>query len=107
MNKGFRELVGLQVTFNETEQRYSLAHYYQWTPNVLGLGPLSIRGYDMVLHDKKEDIVDGLRRAYDPVIVFVWQKTTEETDSEYLQFLLGARPDEVGLGDDWTLAGET
>jgi len=60
----------------------------------------------MVLHDKKEDIVESLRRAYDPVISFVWHKATEETESEYLQFVLGARPDEVGLGDGWTLVGE-
>lgn len=106
MTKPYRELVGLQVTFSDIASIYNIEHFYKWRHDGKESGTLTIKTYDMQLTMPQEDIVLGLERAFAPVVLSVWNQTKAGSSSEYLQFRVGARPDEVGLGTDWTLTAE-
>jgi hypothetical protein len=83
-----------------------LEHYYRWTNGTEQSAVLVMRGYDMNFTEKKEDILASFRRAYAPVIMTVWQLDVALSESQYLQFEVGSRPDVVGLGDDWTILAQ-
>ena len=106
MTKKYRELVGLQVSFSQVAPTYSIEHFYKWKQNGVTSPALTMRTYDMQLTVSKESVVDGLILAFAPVILSIWKEEKLASKSEYLQFEVGARPDEVGLGDDWALWAE-
>lgn len=106
MTRGYRELVGLQVTFDKAVHEYRLTHYYRWKKDGESSPVLVMRGYDMPYTEKQEDILSSFRYAYAPVILTVWQQDVVLSESQFLQFGVGARPDEIGLGDDWSITAE-
>jgi hypothetical protein len=106
MSRGYRELVGLQVTFDKTVHQYRLEHYYRWSKDRERSPVLVMRGYDMDYTEKQEDILASFRYAYAPVILTVWHQDVVLSESQFLQFEVGARPDEIGLGGDWAIVAE-
>lgn len=101
MNRDYKELVGLQATFDNAVAEYHLVHYYRWQ-RVETKEPVQVMtGYDMERQDKVEDIIASLRKAYAPAVLTIWNSDGILSASEYLQFQPGARPDEIGLGDEW------
>ena len=106
MSRGYRELVGLQVTFDKVVHQYHLTHYYRWKKDGVSLPVLLMHGYAMDYTEKQEDILSSFRYAYAPVILSVWHQDAALSESEFLQFDVGARPDEIGLGDDWEIVAE-
>jgi len=102
MNKPYRELVGLQVTFSKVASLYKLVHYYKWKQNGDVSPALMMEGYDMPLTVSQDDIVQGLRNAYAPAVLSIWQQDAEATYSELLQFGPGGHPDKLMLDGDWT-----
>lgn len=106
MNKPYRELVAIQVSFSKVTAQYNLAHYYRLvTPEEKG-GPVQLRGYDMERHESIKDITDALRNAYAPATLSVWQQDEIASLSEVLQLQVGARPDELRLDGEWVLWAE-
>ena len=106
MSRGYRELVGLQVTFDKVADTYRLEHYYRWKKGKEQSVVLFMRGYDMEYTEKREDILSSFRYAYAPVIMTVWHQDVVLSESQYLQFEVGSRPDEIGLGDDWAILAQ-
>ena len=106
MTRGYRELVGLQVTFSGIAPMYNIEHFYRWKANGVQSPTLTIKTYDMELTMPQADIVLGLERAFAAAVLSIWKEEKAGSNSEYLQFQVGARPDEVGLGDGWTLTAE-
>jgi len=106
MTRGYRELVGVQVTFSKVASTYSLTHYYRWKSGKEQSGVLSMRGYDMDRASTPEAIADSLRNAYAPVVLSIWKQDELASSAELLQFTVGARPDELGLPGTWTLWAE-
>jgi len=103
MTPGYQELVGLQVTFDKVMPRYSLVHYYKRELVVVKRPILVMRGYDMVLQDDPGNVTASLRKAYQPAILTVWKQDTALSASEYLQFQVGSRPDELELDGEWSI----
>lgn len=103
MSKGYQELVGLQVTFDKAVARYHLTHYYRREPVEILPPTLVMRGYDMARKADINDILDSLRKTWEPAVLSIWQYDTILTASEYLQFQARARPDELEIEGDWTI----
>lgn len=106
MNAGYRELVGLQVAFSEIAPTYSIQHFYQWKENGALSPILTMRTYDLQMAVPRQDIITGLQVAWAAAILSIWKQTKPGSTSEYMQFHLGATPDKVGLGPDWTIWAE-
>jgi hypothetical protein len=103
MNKGYRELVGLQVTFDKSKSRYTLTHYYRFKIGAV-LGPvLEMQGYEMDRTLSIEDIKDGLQKAYAPAILSVWNRDAETVQEHYLQFQPGSQPVDLHFDPGWKL----
>lgn len=101
MKRGYKELVGLQVTFSKVIDQYSLTHYYRWYKEGVFSPILTMRGYDMDRAEPEADILEGLRKAYGPAILSIWHQDTEAFFSEYQQLQPLARPDELVLLGEW------
>ena len=106
MTRGYKELVGLRVTFEKATPEYSMAHYYQWKHDGEKGPVLVMPGYKMLLTEKQDAVVASLRNAYAPAVLSIWALDVPGSTEEYLQFEVGARPDAVGLGDDWSIVAE-
>ena len=106
MKRGYRELVGLRVTFSKVVPQYNLEHFYRWKSNGHSSPALHMRGYDMLRTVDIASIVRGLETAYAPAILSVWRQEDAISRSEFLQFDVGARPDECKLLGRWTLWAE-
>ena len=103
MTKGYQELVGLQVTFDKAVARYHLIHYYRTERVEIPPPALVMRGYDMDRHADIAVIQENLIQAYEPAILTIWRYETVLSASEYLQFHVRARPDELGIEGDWKI----
>lgn len=103
MTSGYLELVGLQAMFDNALARYRLVHYYKREVVEVHQPVMVMRGYDMDRVEDTSAITAGLRKAYAPVILSIWKQGDILTASEYLQFCVGARPDEIPLDGDWDL----
>ena len=103
MSKPYRELVALQVTFSKVTPTYRIVHFYRWKTTGGESGNLSITGYDMDIAEPAETVKESLRNAYAPATVQIWKQAEAASDSELLQFTIGARPDELGLEGTWSL----
>lgn len=106
MNRGYRELVGLQVNFSGVGPTYSIEHFYCWKQNGQTSPTLTMCMYEMRLTVSIESVMQGLRLAFAPAILSIWQKEQGLWKAEYLQFQVGAQPSDVGLGDDWKIWAE-
>ena len=106
MNRGHRELVGLQVTFSKVVETYNLTHYYRWQDGTV-LGPiLMMRSYDMGCVGDKEAILEGLLTAYAPAILSIWKIDDDAFTSAFLQLKRGRPPLDQNLQGGWKLWGE-
>lgn len=106
MTRGYRDLVGLQVTFHTAEGTYTLTHFYQWKQDDEKAHVLSMKSYALPLVERSETIRDSLRTAYAPAVLAIWQRHEDKSVSEYLQFHTGAEPFQVSLSGEWTIVAE-
>jgi hypothetical protein len=101
MKTGYKELVGLQVTFDTALPRYRLVHYYRWKripeKEVIAV----LEGYDMERLENIEDIKASFLAAYKPVVLSVWKGETVLHVSTYLQFEAAAAPADVPIEGIW------
>ena len=101
MKTGYRELVGLRVTFSKIVPQYHMTNYYRWSDADV-LGPvLMMRGYDMQCVDRESVILESLLRAYAPAIKVVLKFEDDVCSSTYLSFHAGGMPVELALEGDW------
>ena len=101
MKRGYKELVGLKVSFSKIAALYSLTHYYRWTSNGKQDGQGTLRGYDMDRHIPVDEILDSFRQAYAPAILSIWQLVTKGCTAEYYQFQVRATPLEMKFDGLW------
>lgn len=101
MKREYNELVGLQATFSKVIQRYSISHFYRWRCNGQVAETGTMRGFDLHRHIPVVELLENLFQAYAPAILSIWRQVTDSSDTVFLQFEAGARPEQVGLPGPW------
>ena len=101
MKRDYRELVGLQATFDNVLPRYHLVHFYRWKRIPVVEQIAVLKGYDLERKEAVADIIVGLRSAYQPAILSTWKSETVLRVSQYLQFEAEATPTDIGLEGIW------
>lgn len=101
MSKGYLELVGMQVAFENAMPRYRLINYYRRTRVVMARPTTVMRGYDLDRIETAQTIADSLRKAYAPAILSIWTMDALDVRAEYLQFEVGATPTDIDLDGEW------
>lgn len=101
MTKGYLELVGLQVAFDNALPRYRLINYYRRTRVVMDRPTTVMRGYDLDRIETAKTIADAIRKAYAPAVLSIWAKDALDVTAEYLQFEVGATPTDIDLEGEW------
>lgn len=106
MKRGYNELVGLQATFDRDMPQYRLTHHYRWRTNGKTTEQGTLRSFDMRRHIPISEILHNLADAYAPAVLSIWHQVTEAFFNEYLQFEVGATPQELGLEGEWRVWAE-
>lgn len=101
MTEGYNELVGLQVICSRLIPRYSLTHHYRWRVNGKQGKTGTLRGYDMHRHIPVTEVLHKLGDVYAPAVLTIWQHVTKAVISQYLQFEVGATPEQMNLDGEW------
>ncbi len=101
MKRGFKELVGLQVTLSKVLPRYSMTHHYRWLCDEQVEETGTMRSFDLHRYISTGEILRGFRDAYASAIKSIWRRVTKASVSEYYQLQTGATPDAMHLEGSW------